>query len=250
MSNKNTSWNEAAEWYNALLEGEGTYQKDLILPNILRFMAIEKNDIILDLACGQGFFSRELRKKADKVMGVDASEKLIKIAESKSRDIDYHIAPADRLNFIRDKSIDKIAIILALQNMDDIASVFKECGRILKPKARLYFVLNHPAFRMPKTSSWGWDDQAGVQYRRIDAYLSGSRIAIQTHPGARPSEITWSFHRPLQTYIKALHKVGFAVSRLEEWNSRKTSEPGPRKKAEDKARKEIPLFMAVEGIKI
>lgn len=250
MSKKITSWSEAAEWYDALLEGEGTYQKDLILPNILRLMAIEKNDVILDLACGQGFFSREFRKKTDKVIAVDVSEELIKIAESKSQNIEYHVAPADRLDFIEDESIDKIAVILALQNMDDVASVFKECNRILKPKSRLYFILNHPAFRMPKASSWEWGDKNGIQYRRIDAYLSESKTAIQTHPGMRPSEVTWSFHRPLQVYFKILQKAGFAVSRLEEWNSQKTSELGPRKKAEDRARKEIPLFMAMEAIKI
>jgi hypothetical protein len=47
-----------------------------------------------------------------------------------------------------------------------------------------------------------------------------------------------------------LGKNGFAVSRLEEWNSNRKSQPGPRSKAEDKARKEIPLFMFMEAIKI
>jgi hypothetical protein len=54
---------------------------------------------------------------------------------------------------------------------------------------------------------------------------------------------TVSFHRPLQFYFKIFSKLGFAVERLEEWNSNKKSEAGPRAKAEDKARKEIPLFL-------
>src|SRR4051812_22350284 len=56
---KNTSWEPVAEWYGKLLEGEGTYQKELILPNLLRLMDIRRGDAVLDLACGPGFFARE-----------------------------------------------------------------------------------------------------------------------------------------------------------------------------------------------
>jgi ubiquinone/menaquinone biosynthesis C-methylase UbiE len=250
MKDTDTSWNEAAEWYDALLEAEGTYQRDLILPNILRLMAIKKTDVVLDLACGQGFFSREFKKEANKVIAADLSTELIKIAESKSKNIEYHVASADNLRFLKDETTDKVVIILSLQNISDIASVFKECRRVLRPGGRIYFVLNHPAFRIPRASSWGWDEKNEVQYRRIDAYLSESKVAIQTHPGSSPRESTWSFHKPLQNYFKSLAKNNFAVLRLEEWNSEKTSGSGPRKKAEDRARKEIPLFMAVEAIKI
>ena len=57
---------------------------------------------------------------------------------------------------------------------------------------------------------------------------------------------TVSFHRPLQYYIKLLSKNGFALTRLEEWISHKKSQKGPKQSIEDTARKEIPLFMALE----
>jgi hypothetical protein len=41
-------------------------------------------------------------------------------------------------------------------------------------------------------------------------------------------------------------KHDLAITRLEEWISHKTSEEGPKKKIEDDARKEIPLFMCLE----
>lgn len=112
--------------------------------------------------------------------------------------------------------------------------------------------MNHPAFRIPKHSSWGWDPSTGsgqvvAQYRRIDEYLSESRTNIQMHPGDDPKTTTMTFHRPLQWYMKLLAKHGFAVTRLEEWISPKKSQKGPRQIAEDKARKEFPLFIFLEA---
>ena len=59
-------------------------------------------------------------------------------------------------------------------------------------------------------------------------------------------KFTLTFHRPLQNYFKAFAKAGLVTMRLEEWVSHKTSDKGPRKQAEDTARKEIPLFLCLE----
>jgi len=272
---KSTSWGKVTNWYDKLLEQQNdTYQKTLILPNLLRLLEIKRGETILDLACGQGFFARAFEKEGAKVIGVDISKELISLAkkhltysssegvpsgtpESRSLSsrqartiIDYHISPADDLSFLKNKTIDKITLILALQNIENVHGVLKECSRVLKENGKLFIVLNHPAFRIPKESSWGWDGARKIQYRRIDSYLTESKIKIQMHPGDNPKEITWSFHRPLQFYFKMLNKYGFYVSRLEEWNSDKISEKGSRSQAEDKARKEIPMFLFIESVMI
>jgi ubiquinone/menaquinone biosynthesis C-methylase UbiE len=243
----NTSWEHVAEWYDRLLEGDGagTYQKELILPNLVRLMDLKKGDRVLDLACGQGFFAREFSKMAAKVTGVDVSKALVALAKEHSpKEIDWHVAEANKLPFLADGSVDKVVIVLALQNMEDIAGVFRECARVIKPAGSLFFVLNHPAFRIPKASGWGWDEKEKSQYRRVDRYLSELKVSIDMHPGQKSGGgQTLSFHRPLQSYFKALGKAGFGVIGMEEWNSHKKSEPGPRAAAEDRARKEIPLFL-------
>jgi hypothetical protein len=66
------------------------------------------------------------------------------------------------------------------------------------------------------------------------------------HPGKAGSLKTMSYQRSLQEFFKAFNKTGFVVTRLEEWISHKKSQKGPRQKAEDAARKEIPLFMCIE----
>ncbi|MBI4089185.1 MAG: methyltransferase domain-containing protein [Candidatus Levybacteria bacterium] len=248
--NKSTSWGKVARWYNELLKNGNSYQQTLILPNLIRLLQIKKGELVLDLACGQGFFAREFAKLGAKVIGVDISSELIDIAKNnKNYIIEYHVSPADKLTFLQNESIDKTIIVLALQNIQNVNDVVKEANRVLKQNGKLFIVINHPCFRIPKESSWGWDDKLKIQYRRLDSYLSESKEIIQMHPGNKPWEKTISFHRPLQFYFKALSKNNLLVSRLEEWNSNRISELGPKKEAEDAARKEFPLFLFLEAFK-
>lgn len=248
---KTTSWGGVAHWYDTLLAGDDTYQARVILPNIIRAMAIRKGERVLDLACGQGFFTRAFFQEGADATGVDIGKQLILIAKKESpKEIKYFPHSAEDLSLFENNSFDKITIVLAIQNIEAPHKVFKECARVLSPAGKLFIVLNHPAFRIPKASAWGFDEDAKTQYRRIDSYMSESKVEIEMNPSKRDTKTTISFHRPLQYYFKTLANSGFAVLRLEEWLSHRESEVGPRKKAEDKARKEIPMFLFLEVCKI
>ena len=166
----------------------------------------------------------------------------------------FHFFAAPATDFLSgEKKFDVVISILAIQNIENISKVFKEVSRVLEKNGKFIIVLNHPAFRIPKKSSWNFDETNKVQYRRVDEYLSESRAEIEMNPGresADEAEKTISFHRPLQTYSKILANSGFAISRIEEWISHKESQIGPRKIFEDRSRHEIPLFMCLECVKI
>ena len=246
-----TSWGASADWYDNYLEtNKDSYQEKVIAPNLIRLLDIKKGMKILDLACGQGFFSRKFAALGATVAGADISKELIATAKKRSPKIDFHATPADKLGFAQGETYDALTIVLAIQNIENMQGVFNEAWRVLKPGGRMILVLNHPLFRIPKRSSWGFDQAQNTQYRRIDAYLSSTTSKILMHPGQAASEATISYHRSLQEFFKALNKAKFTVSRLEEWNSHKKSEAGPRQKAEDAARKEIPLFMMLEAKKL
>jgi len=246
-----TSWGGVAHWYDTLLASDDTYQAQVILPNLLRVMSLKKGERVLDLGCGQGFFSRAFAKEEATVVGVDVSKELIALAKSNSGEskIEFLASSAEDLSRFKDGSFDKIAVVLAVQNMEAPHKVFKECSRILRKHGALYVVVNHPAFRVPQNADWGYDDVKKVQYRRVDRYLSESKIIIEMNPGKQHGATTISFHRPLQYFFKTLSNAGLCVARLEEWTSHRESEKGPHKAEEDHARKEIPLFMMMEVIK-
>jgi hypothetical protein len=70
-------------------------------------------------------------------------------------------------------------------------------------------------------------------------------IPIVMHPGQAQSESTVSFHKGLTDLMGCAFGAGFVLAGFEEWHSNKQSEPGPRGKAENRARDEFPLFVAM-----
>jgi ubiquinone/menaquinone biosynthesis C-methylase UbiE len=258
-NSKDTSWNKVAIWYDELLKGDDSYQAKVILPNILRFLNIKKGEKVYDLACGQGYFANVFAHEGADVVASDLSKNLIETAKKNSKPastqgggkISFYVTPAHKAQFLKDNSIDTIVVVLAIQNIENVGDVFAECKRVLKKDGRIVLVLNHSAFRVPQGSDWVYDN--GIQSRIISQYLSPSKIFIDMTPGEKNPKKkikTISFHRSLQDYVKIFSKNGFAVTRLEEWISHKQSGTGPRQLAEDKARKEIPMFMCLEVRKI
>lgn len=238
-----------ADWYDRLLGGEtGSFQKEVILPSLLRLMAVKPAEHVVDLACGQGFFAGAFAQAGATVIGADISPELIERARKNAPSATFHVEPANAVPQIADGWASQAAIVLAIQNIEDARGAFAECARVLAPGGRLHVVMNHPAFRIPKRTSWGWDKE-NRQYRRVDGYLTESKIAIDMHPGSDPSVRTVSFHRSLQYYVKTLTRAGFRIVNLEEWISHKVSDSGPRAPEENRARREFPLFLYLEAEK-
>jgi len=246
-----TSWGAVSSWYDKHLAGSDTYHAKIILPNLLRLVAPEKGEHILDLASGEGYFTRAFAEKGALVTGREISPELVATAQKKSgAGTTYSIGSADDLSLFKDEQFHKAVVVLAIQNIREMQKVFAETSRVLKKDGALHIVMNHPAFRIPKRSGWAYDEKQKIQYRRVEQYLSESRETIDMHPGMKDSPQTLSFHRPLQYYVKALVKAGFVIDRFEEWISHKESDSGPRAEAENRARKEIPLFLYIRARKI
>ena len=123
-------------------------------------------------------------------------------------------------------------------------SVLRNVSNCLKLGGKFVAVVTHPCFRIPRQTCWGWDEKKRMQYRRIDHYKTGIKIPIIAPPFSDSSRFTDTYHRSLQEYMEALSKANLWVDAIEEWSSNKVSEPGKRSRAENRARKEIPLFMA------
>jgi ubiquinone/menaquinone biosynthesis C-methylase UbiE len=246
-------WQDVAGWYDELVGQSGDeYHREVVVPRTVKLLDATRGDRVLDVACGQGVLCRALALAGTRVTGMDIAPALIEAAKRRNQSdrliIDYRVGDARGLAKIFDAgTFDATVVVLAIQNIAPLSPVWEGCHRVLTRGGRLVVVMMHPCFRVPRASHWGWDQQRRVQYRAIEQYLSSGRIEIQIHPGADPSKTTLTFHRPLQAYVNTLGSAGFAIDRVEEWTSHKTSPPGPRKAALDKSRREIPMFLALRA---
>jgi 2-polyprenyl-3-methyl-5-hydroxy-6-metoxy-1,4-benzoquinol methylase len=255
-----TSWEPVADWYDDLLERRGSdHYRDLILPGVLRLLEPRRGWRVLDLGCGQGVLARHLAAAGASVLGIDASPRMIEAARrhGSAAGVEYRVLDARELDREELGPFDAIACVLSLANLEPVEPVLQACGRLLRPGGIWLAVLPHPAFRAPRQTSWGWDRSprgAPQQYRRVDGYLSPAQVRIVANPGAvargEPAVETWTFHRPLQSYVRGLAGANLWIDALEEWPSLRTSRPGPRAEAENRARREIPLFLALRARRV
>lgn len=177
-------WDQAAQWYDALVGLKGSeYQKAIIFPGASQLMDLKKGDAVLDLACGQGVYSRYLSQRKMRVTGLDTSEEMIRFARSRSdSSIRFEQGDAQDPEALQGKTFDAVVCLLALQNIESLPPVMHNVKRWLKPGGRFVMVVTHPCFRIPRQTHWGWDEQKKIQYRRVDLYGTESAIPILTPP--------------------------------------------------------------------
>jgi ubiquinone/menaquinone biosynthesis C-methylase UbiE len=247
-----TDWGDVADWYDALVGETGSeYHREVVLPGVIRLLTLQAGERFIDIACGQGVLCRIMQQRGAEVTGVDAAAELIAAAKQRGPEsIRYDVADARKLEFLPPTHFAAAACVLAIQNIHPIQPVFEGVARLLQQHGRFVIVMMHPCFRGSKETSWGWDEKQKVQYRRVDRYLIPRKAPIVAHPGKAPSLYTWTFHKPIEAYVKATRNAGLLIDAIEEWPSHKTSTSGPRAAAENVARKEIPMFLALRAIKV
>ncbi len=255
-----TSWEQVADWYEALAADKGTeFHQNVIVPGLMKLLGLRPGERVCDLACGQGAVTSALARTGAVITGVDLSPTLIALARTRAAaGTTYVVGDARNVPELKSGSFDAVTCILAAMNIDPVEPLFAEIARLLRGPGpgnrsggRAVIVILHPAFRVPRQSRWKWDEGRKLLLREVDRYLGPLKIPIDLRPFNRPGEaVTATYHRPAETYLNGLAKVGLWTDAYEEWPSHRTSQPGPKAKAENRARDEFPLFLAVRANKV
>jgi len=97
----------------------------------------QKEDVILDVGCGGGFFTYELAKNCDTCVGIDWKlSKELSFAASKLLNLIYVKGDVQRLPFAHQK-FDKILLSSVLQMVESDSLLLRECHRVLVEKGTL-----------------------------------------------------------------------------------------------------------------
>ena len=99
-----------------------------------------KNIKVLDIGCGGGLLCEPLSKLGAKVVGIDASEKNIKIAKTHAKKsklkINYYCASPE--NFISKEKFDVILNMEIVEHVEDVNLFLKESSKFLKKNGIMF----------------------------------------------------------------------------------------------------------------
>jgi SAM-dependent methyltransferase len=183
------------------------------VPAVLELLG--DGDDVLDLACGQGVLARELARSGRKVVGVDISAELIRLArEEEVREplgIRYLVDDATTLAQLADASFDGVACNLALTDIDDLDSTFRRLCRVLRPHGWFTFATVHPCFATPHARSV---EVEGRTLMQVGRYFEEGRWYGDNPEGLRGR--LGSLHRRLSTILNALVEAGCRIECLAE----------------------------------
>ncbi|MBA3376908.1 MAG: methyltransferase domain-containing protein [Actinobacteria bacterium] len=193
----------------------------------------------LDLGCGEGRLSRDLKALGHELVAVDASQTMLAAARDADPDLETHLAEAAALPF-SDGAFDCVVAFMSLQDVDDFEGALGEAGRVLEPGGRLCIAVVHPL-----NSAGRFDgDEPDSPFTIVGSYLERSFYADDL---ARDGlEITFvSAHRPLEAYTEALSGAGMLVERLREPAVPESAISRPRSRRWQR----MPLFLHLRALK-
>lgn len=128
------------------------YGADLPSETELRLLGNVEGKRVLDLGCGTGHNAVVFARQGAKVIAVDPSADRLAHARDRAEEADIkvelHQAGLADLAFLRSDSVDAAVSVMALATVDDLARVFRQVHRVLKPEAPLVCSFPHPAFTM------------------------------------------------------------------------------------------------------
>jgi len=219
------AWDRCApEWAQWVRSGRDADRECLLDPVMLRLLGGLKGARVLDLGCGEGYFSRVMARREASVVGVDISPVMISLAQEEEQrhplGITYCQGDITDLAVFAKETFDAAVAYLSLSDCIDHQLALREAARVLKKKGRLVYCLPHPCFFTPG-ASWEPRDRLRVSgsdhdklHWKVDRYFHRERVDWVVYPNLPAS--TPHFHRPLQDYLDATWEAGLQVTAIVE----------------------------------
>ena len=201
-SNENlTTWEMNADFWDKKMGDESNvFHREIVRPNTELLLEIKPNDYVLDIACGNGNFSKRLAEQGARVVAFDFSEKMINNARQRQSkhlaNIDFRTCDAtdyEQIMSLRGKvQFDKAVANMAVMDISFISPLFKAVHELLKDRGIFVFSTHHPCFIRP-------DDR----YTTAFSYKGEAIIG-------QPLQQNY-YHRSLQELFSCCFNAGFMI---------------------------------------
>ncbi len=248
-----TSFGKFAELWDAKVgeDGSNIAAIKLQIPIFFEMLGNLKGKLVYEIACGNGFLSRQLIKKgAKEVFASDVAPELIEIAKTKydSKNIQYIAQEGTDTKGLPKNHFDAVVINQGIFYIENLDGLFKGIASILKPNGVVIYNILHPLFPVFRKAV-GEDTSMGEPIDIIELSKKYPKDYIKR------VEKTWkvngeaktvhylTYKRPIQTYINTAAKYGLLVSQVAEPTS--TTKFKGKKKSSP-----IPSSIIIKSVKI
>jgi SAM-dependent methyltransferase len=131
----------------------GVFQRMLIGPVAEQLLALQPGERVLDIACGNGGFSRRMAALGAVGVASDFSPKFIQLARARTVEnadrITYQVVDATdeaQLLALGEASFDAAVCTMGIMDMPAVDPLMSGVRRLLRPGGRFVFSVMHPCF--------------------------------------------------------------------------------------------------------
>lgn len=194
----------------------------------------------LDLGCGEGRLGRVLQSLGHRVVGIDASQTMVRLAASHEVPELSVVADAAELPFA-DGTFDLVVAYMTLHDIDRMPRAMAEIARVLERGGRFCMAIVHP---LNSAGAFQGGD-ATAPFVITGSYMGPAPVTTAVDRGG--IQMTFhSEHRPLEAYCRALEAGGMPIEAIREVGS--NEELAARNPAEYRWMR-IPLFLHLRAIR-
>jgi ubiquinone/menaquinone biosynthesis C-methylase UbiE len=167
--------------------------------------------LTLDVGCGEGRVTRDLRALGHNVVGLDVAPSMVEAAREADPGGEYSLASASDMPF-EDGAADLAVAFMTLMDMDDMPGALKEIARVLEPGGKLVAPITHPLNSSGMFSPRDGDEKAPFvitsyrQQQRTEDSFDRDGLQMTFH----------SIHFTLEDYSRAFEEAGLRITRMRE----------------------------------
>jgi 2-polyprenyl-3-methyl-5-hydroxy-6-metoxy-1,4-benzoquinol methylase len=220
-------WDRKAQFWDERM-GEGNpFQRVLVGPASERLLEVQPGQVILEVACGNGVFSRRLASLGAQVVATDFSAGFLDLAKARTTEyperIAYRLVDAtdeSQLLALGKRRFDAAVCSMALMDMVTIEPLMRALAQLLRPGGRFVFSLLHPAFNNPGGTRLALEEEdrdgqlVETYYVKVSNYLRVPPVRGVGMLGEPAPH--YYFHRSLSVLFGACFAADFVLDALDE----------------------------------
>jgi SAM-dependent methyltransferase len=200
-------WDEAADRYAQHAGGVDDSFYRRLSPFLWQALRDVTGQRLLDLGCGHGWLTEQLRLAGATAMGIDGSTALLRQASATYPKVTFTAhdlttgLPRPRQTY------HGIVAHMVLMDLPELQPLIADVRASLAPNGVFVFSILHPCFFAQTPVE---DTTTGERYRKVTGYLHHERRWITSFGGHH------HYHRPLSWYIDLLTRSGLVITGLHE----------------------------------